>query len=77
MIVKERETVSIPDLIEYYIHWKGESVIDVEVISVVDEQGNVSKPNLDVVIETTYDDETDAADLTPDEQNDELRRLGF
>ena len=77
MIVKEREYISLHDLVECWIESKGESLIDLEIVSVVDEHGNINSTECDVVIETTYDDETDADELTPDEQNDELRRLGF
>ena len=77
MIVKEREYISLHDLVECWIESKGESLIDLEIVSVVDEHGNINSTECDVVIEITYEDETDADELTPDEQNDELRRLGF
>ena len=40
MIVKEREYTSLHDLVECWIESKGESLIDLEIVSVVDEHGN-------------------------------------
>lgn len=62
-------------------HWVGEagSLVDYTVIAVYDTAGNkVSRAEeLEIVYETLSEDGTAKDELTPDEQNDELRRLGF
>ena len=63
MIVKEREYTSLHDLVECWIESKGESLIDLEIVSVVDEHGNINSTECDVVIEITYEDELDMEDV--------------
>lgn len=70
---KVRKTFSLYELVEAAV---GDEPVDWEILSVVDEHGNINSTECDVVVEVTYSDE-DKDELTPDEQNDELRRLGF
>ena len=73
----EREVMTLQDLADYYVEHNGRTVDDVEVVSVIDEQGNRNSTVLDVVIEVTYDDGVDKSEQTPEEENDWLRDAGF
>jgi hypothetical protein len=78
MLIKERKVIMLDDLLD---HWVGEAgnLVDYTVIAVYDTAGNkVSRAEeLEIVYETLSEDGTAKDELTPDEQNDELRRLGF
>jgi hypothetical protein len=78
MIVKERRTVYMDDLVDDLMDGMV-GLQDYQVIAVYDTAGNqVSKADeLEIVIEYEVEDGVDKSELTPDEQNDELRRLGF
>lgn len=76
-IKKERKIVWLHDLIEKEIGDR--SIEDYEVISVLNSKGEVMSKDqeLEIVYEVEWDDGVDESELTPDEQNDELRSLGF
>lgn len=78
MIVKERRTVYMDDLVDDLM----DSMVglqDYQIIAVYDTAGNevAKSKELEIVIEYEVEDEVDADEPTPEEQNDELRSLGF
>lgn len=82
MIKKIREYISLDDVIEYWLDGKRrfqskDDILEYEVLSVVDEHGNVSVPSLDIVIEVTIDDDIDEKEQTPEQENGWLRDAGF
>ena len=77
MIIKEREYVTLYDLVEYFIEGTEPNATDIDILSVVDEHGNSSVPSLDVVIEITREDGVDKDEETPEETNTWLKEAGF
>lgn len=77
MIKKIREYISLDDVIEYWLDGNKDDILEYEVLSVVDEHGNVSVPSLDIVIEVTIDDDIDEKEQTPEQENGWLRDAGF
>ncbi|MBT5235903.1 MAG: hypothetical protein HOM18_11460 [Candidatus Marinimicrobia bacterium] len=81
-MIRERKRILLNELLDYFIT-SGNTDSDIddwEVIQVYDSAGNTVPrcDSLEVVYEEqTIETQEDKDELTPDEQNDELRRLGF
>lgn len=77
MIKKERKIVWLHDLIEKEIGDR--SIEDYEVISVLDIKGEVISQDqeLEIVYEVEWDDGVDKSELTPEQENEWLRRGGY
>jgi len=77
VIKKERKLVWLHDLIEKEIGDR--SIEDYEVISVLNLKGEVLSQDqeLEIVYEVTCEDGVDESELTPEQENEWLRRGGY
>lgn len=76
MIVKERRTVHVDDLvIDLMDSMVG--IEDYQIVSAYDTKGNRVSTDLEIVIEYEVEDNVDKDEETPEETNNWLREAGF
>lgn len=78
MVKLVTKVIDLDELLEYYLG-EVEGMVDLDIIKVLNEGGDTLyfTESLEVVYQMAIDDGVDEDEPTPEEQNDELRSLGF
>ena len=74
--VKETKVIHLWDLLDAYV---GEGVTELDILRVLDTAGNIvpKADELEIVYEITYTVDIDPDEMTPEQENEWLRRGGY